>query len=93
MKYDTLINEVKSAKVSKSKSSLDYKRLKRFDTMTFGNTEKLITPLDYNFQEKFHLPKGLNYTFLKELDTPFLLPFLKYFNRSKLIRSQERPIV
>jgi hypothetical protein len=56
VKYDTLINEVKSAKVSKSKSSLDYRRLKRFDIITLGNTEKLITPLDDSNEFLYFIP-------------------------------------
>lgn len=44
-KYSEVIEQVKIAKLEKRKSSLSYRRLKRFQICRVGDQEKLIAPL------------------------------------------------
>ena len=43
--YDNVIQEVRSAKLAAKRSTLQYRRLKRFDVCTIGGVEKLIAPV------------------------------------------------
>jgi len=54
-KYEELISEVEFAKKVKKKTSLQYRRLKRYDVLCVGNVKKLITPLSNKMNTQYYV--------------------------------------
>uniref|UniRef100_A0A1Y1K3Q1 Integrase zinc-binding domain-containing protein n=1 Tax=Photinus pyralis TaxID=7054 RepID=A0A1Y1K3Q1_PHOPY len=65
--YAQLINEVMEAKAKQKKTSLDHRRLKRYDILTVGTATKLIMPLNtsVNNEVKYFVHNGEIFEILK----------------------------
>lgn len=54
-KYEELISEVESAKEAQKKTSLQYRRLKRYDILHVGDMKKLIMPLSDKMNVQYYV--------------------------------------
>lgn len=54
-KYEELISEVESAKQARKKTTLQYRRLKRYDVLSVGDVKKLIMPLSDNMNVQYYV--------------------------------------